>query len=242
MSESPGVQSGIDAAQGPDSAPDLTPVDDAHPDAEHAPGLRERKRLATRSAILEAALDSVEEHGIDGATIDDISRRAGISPRTFFNYFPSKEAAIAGDPPALADETARLRFLAGGGGLFHDLVELVAESAAKERIDSRDRVLQRVYLVKHAPEVLALRMSAMRGVEADLAALVAERIFADPDAVGVAAEEAERAAQIIVGALFAAVRSSWFSWASGDGSTELGDYVRADCATLERVILGPLGR
>lgn len=220
--------------------PSLADAPEADPD--QAPGLRERKRLATRSAILDAALDSVEQHGVEGATIDDISRRAGISPRTFFNYFPSKEAAIAGDPPALPDEAARLRFLAGAGPIFHDLVELVIESAAEDRLGSRDRMLQRVQLVKRTPEVLALRMSAMRGVEAELAALVAKRMFADPDAAGVAADETERAARILVGALFAALRTSWLAWANGDGSTELGDLVRADCAPLEHVILGPAVR
>ena len=55
------------------------------------PGLRERKRRATRRAIQLAVIDLVAERGLDGTTVDEISRRADISPRTFFNYFTSKD-------------------------------------------------------------------------------------------------------------------------------------------------------
>ncbi|TFD66724.1 TetR/AcrR family transcriptional regulator [Cryobacterium ruanii] len=54
-----------------------------------APGLRERKRLATRRAIQHAVLTLARERGIDHVTVEDVSRIANMSPRTVFNYFPS---------------------------------------------------------------------------------------------------------------------------------------------------------
>lgn len=57
-------------------------------------GRRARQKLATRVALQRAALDLVRARGSDAVTVDDICARAGVSPRTFFNYFPSKDAAI----------------------------------------------------------------------------------------------------------------------------------------------------
>ncbi|MTD43223.1 TetR family transcriptional regulator [Conexibacter sp. W3-3-2] len=61
--------------------------------------LRERRRLQTAREISDAALGLFESVGVDGTRIEDIAREAGISPRTFFRYFPTKErAAFCSDP------------------------------------------------------------------------------------------------------------------------------------------------
>src|SRR5665213_3942549 len=85
--------------------------------AEEELGLRERKRLATRRAIQLAAVELASERGFDRVTIDEISHVANVSPRTFFNYFPSKESAIIGELPELPelpDEARIERFIAAG--------------------------------------------------------------------------------------------------------------------------------
>jgi AcrR family transcriptional regulator len=57
-------------------------------------GLRERKKQRTREQIIESAFALFRERGYAGATIADIAAAAEISPRTFFGYFPSKEALV----------------------------------------------------------------------------------------------------------------------------------------------------
>ncbi|WP_430593148.1 TetR/AcrR family transcriptional regulator [Humidisolicoccus flavus] len=55
-----------------------------------APDLRERRRMATRSEISDAALTLFEAQGYDGTTIEDIAHAAGVSSRTCFRYFSNK--------------------------------------------------------------------------------------------------------------------------------------------------------
>ena len=55
--------------------------------------LRDRRRAQTEQEIAEAALTLFEKQGIDGTTVDEIARLAGVSPRTFFRYFATKERA-----------------------------------------------------------------------------------------------------------------------------------------------------
>lgn len=57
--------------------------------------LRDKKKLATRQAMAEAAFDLAVERGVDGFLVEDIVSRAGYSRRTFANYFTCKEEAIA---------------------------------------------------------------------------------------------------------------------------------------------------
>jgi AcrR family transcriptional regulator len=66
-------------------------------------GLRERKKLAVRQALGSAALRLAVERGLESVTVDDITAEAGVSLRTFGNYFSSKYEAIC----ALGTDRAR---------------------------------------------------------------------------------------------------------------------------------------
>ncbi|MGU3587270.1 TetR family transcriptional regulator [Rhodococcus sp. C26F] len=60
------------------------------------PSLRERRRLETRREITLAALELFEQQGAAATTVDEIARRAGVSPSTFFRYFATKEESVYG--------------------------------------------------------------------------------------------------------------------------------------------------
>ena len=63
-------------------------------DATDCTGWRQRKKLATREAISAAALSLAVERGFDNLRVSDIAARAGVSPRTYNNYFSSREEAV----------------------------------------------------------------------------------------------------------------------------------------------------
>src|SRR5687768_14514204 len=65
-----------------------------HDGAVRRTGLRARKKQATREALRAAALRLALERGPDNVRVDDIAEAAGVSPRTYNNYFSSREQAI----------------------------------------------------------------------------------------------------------------------------------------------------
>lgn len=74
-------------------------------------GVREQKKAATRKALQAAALRMFEEYGYDATTVRDIAAAAGVTERTFFRYFPSKEDLVLGEVldlmPALQEQIRR---------------------------------------------------------------------------------------------------------------------------------------
>ena len=175
-------------------------------------GLRERKRLATRRAIQLAALELVGEHGLSGVTIDEISRVADVSPRTFFNYFPSKEEAVLGDPPKRPSDDAAAEFVGGGtGNLFADLTDLLIGAWSESTMDL-EIATTRQRVIKQYPELFGLRLFTMRAFEQDVAEIVAARIANDRPELADEPATLQRMARFGTLVGMAAMRSAWHSW------------------------------
>ncbi|HEX6526106.1 MAG TPA: TetR family transcriptional regulator [Streptosporangiaceae bacterium] len=68
-----------------------------------ASGLRERKKIATREALCQAAIRLALSRGVENVRVPDIAAEAGVSPRTYNNYFSSVPEAVC----ALAADRAR---------------------------------------------------------------------------------------------------------------------------------------
>ncbi|OLR93745.1 acyl-CoA-like ligand-binding transcription factor [Actinokineospora bangkokensis] len=136
-------------------------------------GLRDRKKRETRTALSDAALDLVAERGIDQVTVDDIAHAAGVSPRTFFNYFPTKEDAVVGPDP---DVTGRIdAHFAARPADEHPLAAVRAFLHAELAGDRQDRQrwLTRIQVIQDNPQLLNRVFLAGASTERALAAGVA---------------------------------------------------------------------
>lgn len=174
-----------------------------------ATGLRELKKERTRQAIIDAAWELFRAQGFDATTVDDIAARAEVAPRTFFRYFPTKEAVVFHDSPHRFARFVGLLDEAGGEGFG-----AVAEAClgiAKHYEAHKEEVLEQFKLIDSSP-ALVMRLDEIdrAWVEAIASALAGGR----PGATS-------RRARILAGAVFGAVRAVLDEWLACEGRTSL---------------------
>ena len=141
--------------------------------------LREKRRRQTALDIQRATLDLAREHGFDQVTTDAIAERAGVSTRTFFNYYTNKEAASVGHPLGLPEEAKRA-FEAGNRLLSEDLRNLMA--AHLEQIEDMQDIMQdMIRLARDHDRVKRLLDQFLAGLVEELKASLALRMPDAPD-------------------------------------------------------------
>src|SRR2546423_11833604 len=88
-------------------------------------GLRETKKLQTREAIAAAGMRLFVTRGFDHVTVGEIAQEAGVSEKTVFNYFPTKEDIFFDEVPdrveALAEAVRGRRPAQSLIAAMHDL-------------------------------------------------------------------------------------------------------------------------
>lgn len=137
-------------------------------------GLRERKKRATRQALHRAALDLVHDQGYAAVTTEEIAARAGVSARTFFNYFASKEAVVLGvTGDELAETTAAIEARPTTEPPLATLRFVLSDLLAPSTVDYDLRVKRRRILLSEPSLVPALVGNNIRFENAVTAALEA---------------------------------------------------------------------
>jgi len=175
------------------------------------PGLRERKRLATRRAILIAAIQVVRERGLEAATVDEIARIADVSPRTFFNYFSSKEEAIIGDGPTLPDEVAQDAFVRDRSPLLPALAALFAQ-VISPALHDQEIILLRRAITKENPEIGGRRWATIHRFEGELTELLKRRLADEDPALAADQRALTSKARLLAFVAISAMRHAWLDW------------------------------
>ncbi|MFE3830995.1 TetR/AcrR family transcriptional regulator [Streptomyces sp. NPDC059092] len=145
-----------------------------------APGLRERKKQATRTALSEAAVRLAAVHGAENVTVEAISEAAGVSPRTFFNYFDSHDDAFV-----MIDRTVgqRVRRAVREAPAELTAMEAVREALATEltHVEESQEIWElRSTVLQRSPHLLLRGMGAHVAEEVQLAQTIAERLGSPP--------------------------------------------------------------
>ena len=141
--------------------------------------LRERKKLATREALSAAALRLALEHGPQNVRVEDIAEAAGVSPRTYNNYFSSREQAIV---VALAAERG-LRVAAALRARPADepLDSAITAAVLAEYTGAGVPAGHMLSMINSTSAMQTQFLDTVTAIEQPLAAAIAERVDGDDD-------------------------------------------------------------
>lgn len=176
--------------------------------------LRERKKLATRAALRDAALRLALERGPENVRVDDIADAAGVSPRTYNNYFSSREQAIIA---AVTAERER-RIVAGILAQPEDvsLSEAVTRTVVDRYVDESAHMQDALLMITTSPTLQSSYADSVAMSEDSLADALIERAGGmDP-----------LTARILAASIGAAARVAIHDWlTSGTAAPSNSDFV-----------------
>lgn len=204
-------------------------------------GLRERKKVATRQALGKAAMRLAVERGLDNVLVEDIAEAAGVSARTFNNYFASKYEAIC----ALQQDRAvrigeALRARPAGEPLWESVSQAVLSQfgPAPEDAGPAGQPLKEwiagVRLVVSTPALVGEYLKVQGLAQYHLAAAIAERLGTST--------ETDMFPRIMAGAVSAAMQAAMERWLHSDPPVSLAPLMRQSLRELAdgmRAVLPP---
>ncbi|MFJ7067867.1 TetR/AcrR family transcriptional regulator [Streptomyces sp. NPDC101115] len=175
------------------------------------PGLRERKKQATREALREAALRLAVERGPDHVRVEEIAEAAGVSPRTYNNYFASREQAIV--CAVTADREVRIAAAVKARPAGVRLADAVTQAVVEQYTNTGAREQQALLLITARTALRDAFLDATADIEPPLTAVVAERL----------GDAGAHTARVLAASVAAAVRIALEGWLRPAGNTEAAE-------------------
>jgi len=186
------------------------------------PGLRERKKAATRQALHEAAVRLAVEHGVEHVTVEAIADAANVSRRTFSNYFAGKEQALLHTDYA---RVARFVELVGERPVAEPpwtALTRAIEASIEENADEDPAWRTRYRTLRRDPALAGELVTSYAVAERELSGVIAGRLPDGPDA--------PLRARLLAATFLAAVRVANQVWLEHP-EVPLVDLVRQALAT-----------
>ncbi|THV25909.1 TetR family transcriptional regulator [Glycomyces paridis] len=194
-------------------------------------GLRERKKAATKAALSDAAFRlAVAKEGIEAVTADEIAAEAGVSTRTFHNYFPSKEAALLHDFHETTGQLlAGLRERSRHQPIWDAFRDATIDMRFDEKFDI-DTMRCREQLIHASP-------SLIKEQSGQFMELFAEAIDIVATATGTSTDDLYP--RLLLGAALVTMKSSTEHWLADPGDRTLAETITEAFAHFERGITRP---
>ncbi|MFF0428586.1 TetR/AcrR family transcriptional regulator [Streptomyces sp. NPDC004520] len=172
------------------------------------PGLRERKKQATREALRAAALRLAVERGPDQVRVEDIAEAAGVSPRTYNNYFASREQAIVS--AVTADREARVAAAVAARPAGVRLADAVTEAVVQQYTDTGESEQRALLLITSRTALREAFLDATADIGHPLTTALAERL----------GDTGSPTARVLAASVAAAVRIALEGWLQPAGDAE----------------------
>ena len=183
--------------------------------------LRERTRQAVRHSILETASLLFAQQGYEATTVEQIARTAGMSERSFFRYYASKEDLVIGELTRLATEVVEnFRARPAPEDLWTSLRRcFTVFHRLYDSSDPRNTRPVRV-LIDTSPALRAAYLLAQSQLRRELTAIAREHTT-----VPALATPSDPRLDAVVGAGFACLEASELAWLASDRSIDFPDLL-----------------
>lgn len=203
-------------------------------------GLRARKKRQTENAIEQSAVRLALKHGHASVTVAEICESAEISRATFFNYMPTREAAIFGRPVLLVDDDVARAVLAARGVIDTVIAVLHLLLASIGHARMNPAVAQgRARLALEQPGALEGIRGQYSAITLQLTVFLAAWLGENPSVRRLSDRSAEEEASLAVGVGMTAMSSLFAAQDGAEADVELSEELfRAQVDAVRRVAGG----